>query len=197
MAAPIVGLLLAAGYSRRFGADKLRESLPGGDWVAVRACRNLLAGTDRVLAVARPGGDELAERLRAEGAEIRVCAEADKGMGASLACGVRCSPDAGGWLIALADMPWIAPETIRSVAAAICAGAPLSAPVFRGRRGHPVGFAQSYREELAALNGDGGAKTLIRSGLDQLRLIECDDPGILLDIDEPADLALEPSPMNL
>jgi len=51
MEGPLVGLLLAAGSSRRFGADKLTQPLPEGDWLAVRACRNLLAGIDRVLAV--------------------------------------------------------------------------------------------------------------------------------------------------
>jgi molybdenum cofactor cytidylyltransferase len=116
---PIVGILLAAGASRRFGADKLSHSLPEGDLVAVRACRALLAGTDAVLAVVRPGNGELAARLQAEGAEVRICAEAEQGMGASLAFGVRACPEAAGWLVALADMPWIAPATIRQVADAL------------------------------------------------------------------------------
>ena len=67
----IVGILLAAGASRRFGADKLTHSLPNGDLVAVRACRNLLAGTDSVLAVVRPGSEQLAALLQAEGAEVQ------------------------------------------------------------------------------------------------------------------------------
>lgn len=185
----IVGILLAAGAGRRFGADnKLTHSLPDGDLVAVRACRNLLAGTDRVLAVVRPGGGELAALLQAEGAEVRVCPDAGQGIGSSLAFGILACPDAAGWLIALADMPWIEPATIGKVADALRSGASIAAPCWQCRRGHPVGFSQILGQELAALGGDQGAKTVIQAHLDQLRLIDCADAGVLRDIDKPEDL---------
>jgi molybdenum cofactor cytidylyltransferase len=185
---PIVGILLAAGASRRFGSNKLTGSLPDGGPVAVRACRNLLAGTDRVLAVVRPGSEELTALLQAEGAEVRVCANAGQGMGASLSFGIRACPEAAGWLIALADMPWIEPVTIRNVADALRSGALVAAPCWQGRRGHPVGFAHVLGPELAALSGDEGAKAVIQAHLDQLRLIDCADAGVLRDIDKPEDL---------
>jgi molybdenum cofactor cytidylyltransferase len=186
---PIIGLLLAAGASRRYGADKLAQPLPDGAPVAVRACRNLLAGTDGVLAVVRPGSERLAEQLRAEGAEVVVCPDADLGMGHSLAFGIRARPDAAGWLVALADMPWLSPATVRAVADALRTGAPIAAPCRDGRRGHPVGFARSFGPELAALTGDSGAKDLIQRNLPLLHLLECDDPGLFRDIDRPAELA--------
>jgi molybdenum cofactor cytidylyltransferase len=187
---PIVGILLAAGASRRFGSDKLTRSLPDGDPVAVRACRNLLAGTDRVLAVVRPGSEKLAALLQTEGAEIRVCADAEQGMGASLGFGIRACPEAAGWLIALADMPWIEPVTIRKVADALRSGTAIAAPCWQGRRGHPVGFAHALGPELAVLSGDEGAKAVIQAHLDQLRLIDCADSGVLRDIDKPEDLPI-------
>jgi len=184
----IVGILLAAGASRRFGADKLTHSLPDGDLVAVRACRNLLAGTDRVLAVVRPGGERLADQLQAEGAEVRICADAGQGMNASLVFGIRACLEAGGWLIALADMPWIAPSTIIKVADALRLGATIAAPCWQGRRGHPVGFSHMLGPDLVALSGDAGAKAVIQAHLKHLQLIDCNDPGILQDIDQPEDL---------
>ncbi len=184
----IIGILLAAGASRRFGADKLTHILPNGDLVAVRACRNLLAGTDNVLAVVRPGGERLAALLQAEGAEVQVCADTEQGMSASLVFGVRARPEAAGWLIALADMPCIAPMTIRKVADALRLGATIAAPTWQGRRGHPVGFAHALGPELAALSGDEGAKAVIQTYLEQLQLIDCDDSGVLQDIDKPEDL---------
>lgn len=186
----IVGILLAAGASRRFGADKLTQGLPDGDLVAVRACRNLLSGADRVLAVVRPGSEELTALLQAEGAEVRVCADAEQGMGASLVFGIRACPDAAGWLIALADMPWIEPATIRKVANALRSGAGIASPCWQGRRGHPVGFSHFLGPELTALSGDEGAKTVIQAHLDQLRLVDCDDAGVLRDIDKPEDLQI-------
>jgi molybdenum cofactor cytidylyltransferase len=184
----IVGILLAAGASRRFGADKLTHILPNGDLMAVRACRNLLAGTDSVLAVVRPGSEQLAALLQAEGAEVRVCAAAEQGMSASLVFGVRARPEAAGWLIALADMPWIAPATIRKVADTLRLGSAIAAPTWQGRRGHPVGFSQVLGPELTALSGDEGAKAVIQTHLEHLHLIDCDDSGVLQDIDKPEDL---------
>ncbi|QPK63351.1 nucleotidyltransferase family protein [Methylomonas sp. LL1] len=184
----IIGILLAAGASRRFGADKLMHVLPDGDPVAVRACRNLLAGCDGVLAVVRPGSDELAARLRAEGAKVLICDDADQGMAASLSFGISACPSAAGWLVALADMPWIAPVTISKLADALRSGAEIVAPGWQGRRGHPVGFTQVLRPELMALTGDSGAKAVIQAHADWLRIVDCDDPGVIRDIDRPEDL---------
>lgn len=188
----IVGILLAAGASRRFGADKLNQCLADGVPVAVQACRNLLAGSDEVVAVLRPGSEILAARLRAEGAEIVICVDADQGMGNSLARGVNARPSAAGWLIALADMPWIAPTTIRQIAAALRSGAVIAAPSWQGQRGHPVGFAGSLQAELANLSGDAGAKAVVQAHRQRLRLVECNDPGVIRDIDTPADLTAPP-----
>jgi len=67
-------------------------------------------------------------------------------------------------------------------------GATIAAPCWQGRRGHPVGFSQALGPELAALSGDEGAKILIQTYLEQLHIIDCDDSGILRDIDKPDDL---------
>ena len=73
---------------------------------------------------------------------------------------LRAAPDADGWLIALADMPFVRPETIRAVLAALAKGAAIAAPSYRGERGHPVGFARAFYEELSTLKGDAGAREL-------------------------------------
>lgn len=184
----IISVLLAAGSSRRFGSDKLTQALPNGESLAVQSCRNLMTGVDKVIAVVRPGAESLAAKLQAEGAEIVICADADQGMGASLACGVIASADADAWLIALADMPWIAPATITRLADALRAGAIIAAPGWQGQRGHPVGFSKALGAELAGLHGDFGAKAVIQTHLQQLRLIDCGDPGVLRDVDTPDDL---------
>ena len=94
----------------------------------------------------------LSDLLRKEGCKVVVCEKASEGMGASLACAVRAVQDAEGFLVALADMPFIRSSTIAAVRDALAAGAPLVAPYFRARRGHPVGFAKSGGAR--ALEGD-------------------------------------------
>jgi molybdenum cofactor cytidylyltransferase len=182
----IVGILLAAGQGSRFGGDKLLAQFPDGTAIGVLAARNLRAALDEVVAVVRPEDSVLRGLLAREGCRVEPCETAWQGMGASLAHGVRAARDAGGWVVALADMPLIAPATIRSVAAALAAGASIAAPFHRGERGHPVGFAAAYGERLAALEGDAGAREILREERERMHRIECDDPGTLADVDTRA-----------
>jgi molybdenum cofactor cytidylyltransferase len=184
----ISGILLAAGSGSRFGGDKLLHALPDGVAIAAHAARNMIAGGLNVTAVVRPGDFPLADMLEQEGCYVTVCRDAAQGMGASLAHAIRTERGAAGWVVALADMPRIRAATIRRVAAAIAAGAAIAAPSFRGTRGHPVAFAARFGHELAALTGDNGARALLQREREAVVLVDCDDPGVLLDIDRRADL---------
>jgi len=158
------------------------------DSVGVAACRHLLAAVPTVVAVVRPDDTALAAALAAVGARVVRCARAGDGMGASLACGAQASNEADGWVVALADMPWIRPETIAHVAAAIAGGAVIAAPFHRGERGHPVGFGRTCGVALAALTADEGAKAIVAAHRGALVRIDVDDPGILRDVDAQGDL---------
>jgi molybdenum cofactor cytidylyltransferase len=129
----------------------------------------------------------LAAALGAVGLRIVEHGGADGGIGTSLAAGVAAAPDAAGWLIALGDMPWVQPETISALTQALARGASLVAPLHAGRRGHPVGFAALWRDQLLNLKGDQGARDLIAAQAGQLLLLPTEDPGVLLDVDTPAD----------
>ncbi|HET7363751.1 MAG TPA: nucleotidyltransferase family protein [Burkholderiales bacterium] len=183
----IVGLLLAAGSATRFGSDKLRHALPHGVPIAVQAARHLRAELPRVLVVVRSRDAEPV--FRAEGCQTVVCENAQEGMGASLACAARAAGKADAYIVALADMPFVRPTTIAAVREALERGALLAAPYFRARRGHPVGIAGRYYEELIALGGDEGARHLLSSNEAGLVKIPVGDPGVVRDIDRPDDLA--------
>ena len=185
----IVGLLLAAGSATRFGSDKLQHSLPHGVSMAVQSARHLKSQLPRVVAVVRPHSSDLAKNLSAEGCQVVVCENAAEGMGASLACAVRAAGVADGYLVALADMPFVRPSSIAAVRDALAGGAPLAAPFWRARRGHPVGVAGEFVEELLGLRGDEGAKALLAANARRLVKIPVGDPGVIRDIDTPADLA--------
>jgi molybdenum cofactor cytidylyltransferase len=203
-----VGILLAAGLGSRFDPagvrNKLTEPLPAGPSrglpVAFVAARRLRAALPRVIAVVRPGiastdaarhSDTLRKLLAQAGCEVLVSADAERGMGAALAAAVRSSLDARGWIVALADMPAIAPATMLSIAEAVIApdaGADtIVAPRHDGMRGHPVGFGAAHRAALAALDGDEGARALLREHA--VRYIDTLDAGVVRDVDTPHDLA--------
>jgi molybdenum cofactor cytidylyltransferase len=185
----IVGLLLAAGSASRFGSDKLQHSLPHGVAIAVQAARHLRSGVTRIVAVVRPGNEPLSENLKKEDCEIVVCENAAEGVGASLACAVRAAGRADGYLVALGDMPFVRPSSIAAVRDALAGGAALAAPYWRARRGHPVGISGQFHEALSTLRGDEGAKALLAANEGRVVKIPVGDPGVIRDIDTPADLA--------
>jgi len=184
----VVGILLAAGRGSRFGSNKLVSRLPDGRTVAAAAARPFARVLPEVLGVVRSADDPVAEILGQLGFRVVVNPDADAGLGSSLATGVRAAARAEGWVVGLADMPWIAEATIAAVAARIGDGASAAAPEYRGRRGHPVGFASRWRQSLLALNGDEGARRLFAQDQDALVTFETRDAGVIRDVDVPADL---------
>jgi molybdenum cofactor cytidylyltransferase len=61
-------------------------------------------------------------------------------------------------------------------------------PVFRRRQGHPVHFGESFRRELAQLEGDFGARAILDRHPEAVTEVEVDDQGVIVDVDTEADL---------
>ena len=183
----MAAILLTAGSARRFGSHKLLARLPDGRYVVEAAAKNLLAGAGRVIAVT--GRDDRLMRVLDDcGCQVVVNADAEEGMGTSIAAGVRASAAAEGWLIALGDMPCVRPDTIVRVLDALNDDTGIVIPTFDRLRGHPVAFAGYLGNELMALQGDIGARGVVAAHADRLRLLPVDDAGVLADIDIPDDL---------
>lgn len=193
---PVVGLLLAGGAGRRFAPDGSRNKLLAlidGTPVIARAAAHLAEACDRSLAIVPPGSEALRAALaRTAIDEVIDCPEAARGMGHTLACGARAAAGAGARriVVALADMPWIRPGTIRALIAAagaaeIAADA-IVVPVHDGHRGHPVVFGATHLPGLAACSGDRGAQALLARH--PVIRLPVDDAGVIRDVDTPADL---------
>ena len=184
--ADITGVLLAAGFSTRFGANKLLTRIDQLPLIAHSAAA--LAPCDRVIAVVRFGDAALQSELHRLGIDCVFNAEPGRGMGYSIACAVKATARSGGWCILPADMPCVRPSTAARVTDALRTGAALAAPACQGHRGHPVAFAAAFFDELSTLDGDTGARTIIERNRARLALIATDDAGVLLDIDTAKDL---------
>jgi molybdenum cofactor cytidylyltransferase len=182
-----IGILLAAGAGTRFGGDKLLAPLHGKPLV-LHAVDALRAAVAEIIAVVRPGDADLAAVLTQAGVRVAVCDQAAAGMGHSLACGARLVPPDCDVLIALGDMPAVAPPTVARIVAALEAGAAIAVPCHQGRRGHPVGFAARFVPRLRALTRDQGARSMLRSNADAVREVPVDDAGVVVDVDTVTDL---------
>lgn len=187
-------LVLAAGAGSRFraagGDDKLQAPLPGHpESTVLQATFRLWKSLDLpCLAVVASGAPWRAELAREEGLEVLTLPTT--GMGDSLAAAVRATPQASGWLVALGDMPFVQPATARQLLA-LHDPARVVVPVFQEKRGHPVLFGRNFAAALGDLQGDEGAKRLLRQASVLERKVT--DAGIHLDIDTPADLKKTPS----
>ncbi|MEL6197470.1 MAG: nucleotidyltransferase family protein, partial [Pseudomonadota bacterium] len=187
----ITALLLAAGSSRRMGGrDKLIEDVAGQPMIAATARALAASGADEVLVVLRPG--DTARRAALSGVErLRVIENprSAAGMGTSLACAIRAvSAEADGALIALADMPDLTaadhdrlmaafdPAEGREIVRALGAD---------GTPGHPVLFGRRFFEPLSLLEGDEGARGLLREHRDFVAEVRLAGRRALVDLDTP------------
>ena len=162
------------------------QTLPGGEHIAAASARHMLQVLPTVHAVVRPGAGPLREILGGLGCRVGICEHADSGMAASLVAGLRQASGADAWLIALADMPYVRQDTLDALVRALRAGADIVQPWCRGHGGNPVGFARRHLAQLLELEGDQGARALLREH--PVTKVEVDDAGIFRDVDTVEDL---------
>lgn len=160
-------IVLAAGAATRFGAPKQRLLLP-------TVLTRLRAAQSVGEIVVVSGAYEIETDIRTV-----ACAEWERGMGASLRCGLGVL-DAEAAIVVLADGPNLSPQAVdRVVEAWAESGAELVAATYGGDRSHPVVIARSLWNEIP----DEGARSL------PALLVPCDDLGPPGDVDRPGDLA--------
>ena len=188
-----IGIFLAAGQSRRFGANKLLHPVLDDTPMLIVSARTLASVLPDSIVVINQELAAYTTQLEDLGLKVVINEYSKTGIGSSISCGIRASEKAheyiSGWLIALADMPYIKPETISLLAEKIRNGADIVAPVFEQQRGHPVGFSHRYLSELIALGEDIGARNIINSHQNNLELVTVSDEGVLKDIDYVSELA--------
>lgn len=196
----IQGILLAAGRGQRFDPsgekDKLLQLRPDSGkpvlWHSGSTMSKMLPGT---LAVIQGHQPKRVHCLFDAGCEVLISPEAQHGMGSALAAAVKHSvekkPGITGFIISLGDMPWVPVEAIALVHAELlkvnAQELHAVAPCFEGKRGHPVGLTRAWASSLIALQGDVGAKHLLRNA--NMIAINWPSADVLQDVDVPEDLA--------
>lgn len=179
-------LLLAAGFSKRFGGSKLIAELDNTNTVVFQTYQRLHAAVPEVVVISRP---ELAEAISEHAIKPQIFEGADRGMGATLAFGMNHISNLN-WnacMICLADMPFIRESTYRELAEA-AAPDRIVVPSFEGKLGNPVIFGRDYFPELLNVSGDAGGKPVIKRHQSSVLELALSDPAILADVDTPEEL---------
>lgn len=184
-------LVLAAGSGSRFGGGKLLADWRGAPLLqaALAAARAAPVGSVTVVTGADAEAVEAVVRRFDPAIGIVHAPDHAEGMGASLRTGIAALPaGVAGAFVFLGDMPRVPHAVLAPLAQAVAAGAPAAAPVFEGRRGNPVVLSAALFPQIAALEGDTGARAVLQSLGDRLALIPAPDDGVLFDVDRRADL---------
>ncbi|MDQ7729408.1 nucleotidyltransferase family protein [Halomonas sp. SpR8] len=189
----IVALVMAAGYSHRFGEDDKRcAPLIDGRSLLATSVTNAEQAFP-VLRVAIRDEDDTTLLGLAESTPLIRLHQAHLGLGASLAEAIKVlSQDAGlsnieAVAILLGDMPGIGLETLLTLQR-LATRDTIVRPCFDGQQGHPVIFGRAIWPALQAISGSEGAKEVIRRHAARYREYAVQDAGILIDIDTPADI---------
>jgi len=124
---------------------------------------------------------------RASQATFVVNDAPERGQFSSLKCALVELPEGcAGFMFTPVDYPAVQPATVARLAHAFNnTHAPVVAPRFRGRSGHPVCCARALAAEMLAEPDESQARIIIRRYGDRLHYVEVEDPGILMDVDDP------------
>jgi molybdenum cofactor cytidylyltransferase len=180
----VSGVILAAGLSRRMGFPKALLRWDEETYLD-RLIRLFGATCTEVVVVLRPGAETaLTECRRLPEARVVYNPDADRGQLSSLQTGLAAvANDAA--IFSPVDYAHVKEATVRQVAN----GDPAQVfqPEFEGQHGHPVWIRRPVIDALLATPVNGAARDTIRR-FDRT-FIEVDDPGCVLDCDNPAAFA--------
>jgi molybdenum cofactor cytidylyltransferase len=193
----IAALILAAGQSRRMGAEnKLLAVVDGKPMVAHVVSQVMAAGLDPVLVVTGHQRKPVQAALAGLPLMFVHNPEYAAGLSTSLRRGLAALPeDADGVMVCLGDMPRVSAAVLARLAAAFdpLEGRAICVPTWQGKRGNPVLLARRFVPEMQEIAGDIGARALLGDYPELVCEVAMDETGsgdgVLLDVDTPAALA--------
>ena len=187
----ISALVLAAGSSSRMGEPKPLLSLEGRPLLA--HVLEAVAGSrvSETIVVLGAASDRVRTEVPRDGARWVDNPAFAEGMSSSLKVGVAAlSPESDGFFVVLGDEPFVRSSTYDAlIAARERTGARIVLPTFEGIRGNPVLIDRTLANEVDAITGDRGCRALRLRHPKETVEVPVDDPGVVIDLDTPEDLA--------
>lgn len=177
--------ILAAGFSSRMGRFKPLLSL-NDELVIQRVIRvSKAVGIQNIAVVTGHNREEILPVLTAAGAEEAYNRRFEEGMFTSIQTGIAAlPPELDGFFILPVDCPLVTEEILRVLMEKFDPQR-FTVPCYRGKKGHPLLVPAGYREEILKHDGKGGLKAITDRDFDQMRRIEVDYEGVVMDMDTP------------
>ena len=178
----ISAIILASGYSKRMGKNKLLLKYKGKSLIEYTIDTVLCCGFSEVILVARE--KEVIEIGIRNYLKVIKNENATKGISESIKLGILNTRNAEGYMFFTADQPFLDVATIRALQNKFAENsAYIIIPTCDGKRGSPVIFPSIYKEDFLKLQGDVGGKVIINKNLEKVKFVELQDSSKLFDID--------------
>jgi molybdenum cofactor cytidylyltransferase len=181
----ISAIILASGYSKRMGKNKLLLIYRGKSLIEHTIETISKCGFSEVILVARE--EEIIEIGNRNGIKVIKNDNAVKGISQSIKLGVMEAMKTDGYMFFTADQPFLDIDIIKTLTYKFKENLDcIIVPQFEGRRGNPVIFPYNLKEDFLKLQGDVGGKVIINKNLNKVKLVEINDGKKLFDIDTNA-----------
>jgi len=185
----VAALVLAAGRSTRMGGpNKLLAEVGGRPLVRIAAEQALASSAKPVVVVTGHQREQVEAALKGLKVTFVHNPEFADGLSTSLKAGIAALPaDVDGAIVCLGDMPQVNARLIDRLIGAFDPerGALVVVPTIGGKRGNPVVWSRRFFTDLAALEGDVGARHLIGSYPEAVVEVAVTDKAALVDVDTP------------
>lgn len=185
----IAGIVLAGGGSDRMGQAKALLRAGERTFVEAAIAALLRGGCSEVIVVLNDGSAELLDIIARAGGVLTWGAGPGTEQIDSLASGLRAlPPDVDAAIVLPVDHPKVKPETVTALVRAFEQhGTPIIQCRYGEQHGHPVLFAAALFDELSSGRLPEGARTVIEAHREEVREVAVNDPGVLADVDTPAE----------
>jgi len=189
----IAAIVLAAGQSRRMGTiNKLTIDIDGKPMLRRVVEAVVSSSAKPVIVVTGHERQQVEAALAGLSVETVFNPDYAEGLSTSLKRGLMSLPaTVDGAVICLGDMPLVRAQDLDQLVSALnpVEGRAIVVPTRRGKRGNPVVIGKAFFAELAAIDGDIGARDVIAAHPEQVAEVEMGGDGVLTDIDTPQALA--------
>jgi molybdenum cofactor cytidylyltransferase len=188
---PMAGIILAAGMSARFGSTKQIAKICGKHLLQRVLDAALASSLDHVIVVLGYQAEEIIDTVKGLQSgprlEILVNPAYQEGMSQSLRLGIRRTQEFfHSAMILLGDQPLIDADIIDLLIHRFrSSGKDICLPVCRGRREHPVIFGQRFFDAIMSIEGDIGARDILRKNPESILAVDILDAEVFMDVDRP------------
>ncbi len=187
----ISAVILAAGESSRFGTPKLLFEVNNKTFLEHILTNSNVPEINEVILVLGYNSEKIIPELNTTNIKIVINHNYKDGQLSSFKTGIRkLNPDNKGILMILVDHPFVTKNTYKTIIQEFVRSSysKIIIPAYNNRKGHPVIFPVSLKEDILSAPDNQGARYVIRNNSNSVKIVNVNDKFIHADLDYKADV---------